>query len=79
MLDPVVYDDLAHDLKGLTPEASPVTLNVVSSTGEPLTGALRQWDGWDHFVAFDHPEARAMWQSFFRGIRYGQSPIIGVN
>ena len=78
MLQPVAIDDLAHQLKGLEPVKSPVTLNLTAVTGEKITGALRQWEGWDHFVAFDHPDARAMWQSFFRGIRYGQDPIIGL-
>lgn len=76
LIEPVAIESLAHHLRGLPTFAVPAAKTVTNETGHQLTGAIRQWEGGDHWVAFDHPQARANWTAFFRAIKYGQTPVI---
>lgn len=51
LLNPVVIASPAHALRGLEPVTMPVNSNPMSSTGQLVTGAIRQFEGGDHFIA----------------------------
>ncbi len=72
----VAKESEAHALRGLAPQALPVSLNVPTAAG-PVTGGLKQWQGGSHFVASTHPEARALWRGFFASLADQQPPVIG--
>jgi len=76
LLNPVVVESPAHALRGLPPVSMPVNSNLRSSTGELITGALRQFDGGDHWVALTDPIAIQMWRGFFRAFREKDIPTI---
>jgi pimeloyl-ACP methyl ester carboxylesterase len=76
LLNPVVNPSLAHRLKGLEPVDMPVNSNLVSTTGALITGAIRQYEGGDHFVALTNEEAKQTWRGFFRAFREGDIPTI---
>lgn len=75
-INDVEMESLAHMLRGIEPIDEPVGSNVTNQTGEKLTGGLMQWKNGDHWVAFDHPQARAMWTSFYKAIVFGTPPVI---
>jgi hypothetical protein len=76
LLNPVATPSLAHALKGLAPVDMPLNSNLVTRTGAFVTGAIRQYEGGDHFVALTNPEAIQTWRGFFRAFREGDVPTI---
>ncbi len=77
LLLPLAKVSDAHELLGMAPLDAPVALNLGDAEA-PRTGALGQWQGGSHWVAFYNDEARAMWNTFFRTIGEGVAPQIGV-
>jgi predicted esterase len=78
IMEPVALPSPAHLLRGLAVLKPPVGSNVLTASGERRTAIMRQWAGGTHFVAFDVPEAREMWRSYFKAIRYGTPPVISA-
>ncbi len=76
LLRPIAAASPAHELRGLAPVGEPVNANLISSTGQRITGALRQFDGGDHFVALTDRTAIALWRGFFRAFRSKDIPTI---
>lgn len=76
LLRPIAAASPAHELRGLAPVGEPVNSNLISSTGQLITGALRQFDGGDHFVALTDRTAIALWRGFFRAFRTKDIPTI---
>ncbi|HRE91525.1 MAG TPA: hypothetical protein PK095_20570 [Myxococcota bacterium] len=76
LLNPVAQASEAHALKGLFAVDMPVNSNLLSSTGQFVTGALRQFAGGDHWVALEDPLAISIWRGFFRAFREGEIPTI---
>ncbi len=68
---PIAKASEAHQLRGITPVNLPVKGNVDLGNGESVTVAMRAWQGGSHFVAFDAPDARAMWRHFIYTAAYG--------
>ena len=64
------------DLRGLADVYSPVVNNAVDWRGEPITAAFSQWRNGDHFVAFDDPDATAMYEEFFVSTVRGAPTIV---
>jgi hypothetical protein len=75
-IEPIAMESIAHQLRGMDSVVEPVGSNVTNATGSQLTGGIMQWEKGDHWVAFDHPQARAMWTSFYKAIAYGTPPVI---
>jgi hypothetical protein len=76
LVNPIAMPSPAHDLLGLKAVSLPVGSNLVTPQGEKRTGALRQWLGGNHWVAFEVPQARAMWRNYFDSVANGIPPII---
>jgi len=76
LLNPVAVASPAHALKGLFAVDMPVNSNLLSTTGELVTGALRQFAGGDHWVALEQRDAIEIWRGFFRAFREGTVPTI---
>jgi len=76
LLNPIFQASPAHQLRGQAAVNMPVNSNLVSSTGQLITGALRQFDGGDHFVALTDRTAIQMWRGFFRAFRDKDIPTI---
>jgi len=76
LLNPVAVVSPAHDLRGQKPVNMPVNSNLLSSTGQLITGALRQFEGGDHFVALTDRTAIQIWRGFFRAFRDKDIPTI---
>ncbi|MFO0750384.1 MAG: hypothetical protein U1F43_32645 [Myxococcota bacterium] len=76
LIEPVDHESQAHVLRGLFPVTMPVNSNLRSSTGQLVTGGIRQFAGGDHFVALELPEAISIWRGFFRAFRQGDIPTI---
>jgi len=76
LLNPVAAESPAHALKGLFAVDMPVNSNLLSTTGELVTGALRQFAGGDHWVALENRDAIEIWRGFFRAFREGTVPTI---
>lgn len=76
LLNPVAVASPAHELKGLAPVDMPVNSNLRSSTGQLITGALRQFEGGDHWVALTDTIAIQIWRGFFRAFRDKDIPTI---
>ncbi|MGM0574691.1 MAG: alpha/beta hydrolase family protein [Myxococcota bacterium] len=75
-ISPVTEEGFGQVLRGLPILDTPVGSNVTTPDGKRTAG-LRQWPEGSHWVAFDDAEARELWKSFFRGLRFGQPPVIG--
>lgn len=76
LLVPVDHESPAHALRGLAPVTMPVNSNLISTTGQLVTGGIRQFAGGDHWVALTLPEAIHIWRGFFRAFREGDVPTI---
>lgn len=76
LLNPVAAESPAHALKGLAPVSMPVAANLVSTTGQVVTGGLRQFAGGDHWVALTSREAIEIWRGFFRAFGLYDVPAI---
>lgn len=77
LLRPIAKASDGHDLGGLLSATPPVSLNGAAAEGSRTVG-LKQWQGGNHFVAFNTPEARAMWRTFFRSFLDEGAPTIGI-
>ncbi len=73
IITPLAKHSEAHVLGAIDPLEMPVAGNV-----DGVTGALRQWPGGSHFVAFSNSEARSMWQSFFEGYVTDGLPVLSA-
>ncbi len=78
LISPVVHASRAHELRGLAPVTMPVSSNLISATGQLVTGGLKQYDGGDHFVAFHDADAIATWRGFLRAMRTSEVPTIAI-
>lgn len=76
LLNPVAEVSPAHVLRHLEPVSMPVNSNLLSSNGQVVTGAIRQFKGGDHFVALTDPTAIQIWRGFFRAFRDKDIPTI---
>lgn len=76
LLNPVAVASEAHALKGLEPVSMPVNSNLRATTGQLITGAIRQFEGGDHWVALTDPVAIQIWRGFFRAFRQKDIPTI---
>lgn len=76
LVEPVAQPSAAHDLRGLDPVTPPVSGNLVSSTGDRATAALRQVDGGGHMVAFVDAGVRGQWEGFLQSFAAGVQPVI---
>lgn len=76
LLNPVANASEAHALKGLFAVDMPVNSNLLSTTGQFVTGALRQFAGGDHWVALEDRGAISIWRGFFKAFREGEIPTI---
>lgn len=76
LIVPVDHQSPAHALRGLEPVTMPVNSNLISTTGQLVTGGIRQFAGGDHWVALTLPEAIQIWRGFFRAYRQGDVPTI---
>jgi len=68
---PIAKASEAHQLHGLEPLDLPVQGNIDLGNGEAVTVVMRAWQGGTHFVAFDAPDARALWRHFLYTAAYG--------
>jgi len=71
---PLAKASEAHLLRGIEPLDLPVKGNIDLGNGEAVTVVMRAWQGGTHFVAFDAPDARAMWRHFLYTAAYGDGP-----
>ncbi len=76
VIEPVVTSSEGHVLRSLAPVSMPVNNNLISSTGQLITAGLRQYDGGDHWVALEDPDAILLWRGFLRAFRAGDVPVI---
>lgn len=76
LLNPIAVPSPAHELRGQAAVDMPVNSNLLSSTGQLITGALRQFEGGDHFVALTDRIAIQIWRGFFRAFRDKDVPTI---
>jgi hypothetical protein len=75
---PVAKTSEAHVLRGLAPVSMPVRDNVTLPDGQTRTVGLRQWQGGEHWVAFDAPDGRAMWRHFLVSAANEESPELST-
>ncbi len=75
ILQPQVTSSVAHDLRGLSASAGPLTNNVVNFEGGRTTAALSQWRDGSHWVIFENPAAANLYGTYLDAAAIG-TPVI---
>lgn len=67
-----------HDLQDLPQLDLPVSLNI-GTGAEARTAVFKQYQEGDHYVALWHPQAQALWRTFFRTLISQEEPVtVGI-
>ncbi len=66
LLEPVASESLAHELRGLSAQARPLSGNVLGHSGAEITAGLAQYGDQGHFAIFDDYDAAATYIGFLR-------------
>jgi len=72
LIRPLARTNSAHQTLALEPTSLPVSANI----GDQWTGACKQWQDGNHWVAFNNDEAEALWVSFFASLKGDGAPTL---